>query len=202
MYEWMPGSRRSSNFLKNFTHNLASSIKCCKEMPKSDEQRYKRPQATCSEQNKSSQSHLGRVRRYPHVGECTLPLRVLAVACTMRNKRLRDVMGALRGITERYRRVAHRYRTLWNVTERYRALRDVTERCRSVMGCCRALRTSRSVAWRYGTLRSVTKLLRNVTERLPKYQFCPSLTEFKILLITKMSACVLFVTLCCLIPPP
>jgi len=32
---------------------------------------------------KSSQSHLGRARRYSHVGECTLPLRVLAVACTM-----------------------------------------------------------------------------------------------------------------------
>jgi len=27
------------------------------------------------------QSNLGRVRRYPHVGEYTLPLRVLAVQC-------------------------------------------------------------------------------------------------------------------------
>jgi len=30
-------------------------------------------------------SHIGRARRYPHVGECTLPLRVLAVACTAYN---------------------------------------------------------------------------------------------------------------------
>jgi len=60
--------------------------------------------------NKSSQSHLGRARRYPHVGECTLPLRVLAVACTVHNKALRDIMGALRGITERYR-------VLWDVVK-------------------------------------------------------------------------------------
>jgi len=33
--------------------------------------------------NKSPQSHLGIARRYPHVGECILPLRVLAVAYTM-----------------------------------------------------------------------------------------------------------------------
>jgi len=33
---------------------------------------------------------------------CTLPLRVLAAACTMRNEALRDVMGALRDVTERY----------------------------------------------------------------------------------------------------
>ena len=39
--------------------------------------------------NKSSQRHLGRVRRYPHVGECTLPLCVLAVACRMCNELLR-----------------------------------------------------------------------------------------------------------------
>jgi len=39
------------------------------------------------------QSHLGRARRYPHVGECTVPLRVLAVACTMRNEALRSVAG-------------------------------------------------------------------------------------------------------------
>jgi len=38
------------------------------------------------------QSHLGRVCRYPHVGECTLPLRVLAVVCTVRNEALRSVI--------------------------------------------------------------------------------------------------------------
>ena len=37
------------------------------------------------------QSHMGRARPYRHVGECTLPLRVLAVACTMRNEALRSV---------------------------------------------------------------------------------------------------------------
>ena len=36
------------------------------------------------------QSHLGRARRYPHVGKCTFPLHVLAVACTMRNEALRE----------------------------------------------------------------------------------------------------------------
>jgi len=48
--------------------------------------------------NKSSQSHLGRARHYPHIRECTLPLRVLAVACTMRN----EAYGALRIVTEHY----------------------------------------------------------------------------------------------------
>ena len=32
------------------------------------------------------QSHLGRARRYPHVGECTLPLRVLAVYNAQRHE--------------------------------------------------------------------------------------------------------------------
>jgi len=41
------------------------------------------------------QSHLGRVRRYPHVGECTLPLRVLAVAYAMRNEALLERYGTL-----------------------------------------------------------------------------------------------------------
>jgi len=63
---------------------------------------------------------LGRVRRYPHVGECTLPLCVLAVACTMHNEgygALRDVMSALPGVMERYGSVVHRYMTLRNVAE-------------------------------------------------------------------------------------
>jgi len=55
------------------------------------------------------QSHLGRARRYPHVGEYTFPLFVLAVACTMCNK-------ALRIVTRRYRTLRERYGAL---TERY-----------------------------------------------------------------------------------
>jgi len=67
---------------------------------------------TCSISFSTSppQSHLGRV------GECTFPLRVLPVACTMRNEALPSVTGALRGVTERYRSAAHRCRTLRNVT--------------------------------------------------------------------------------------
>jgi len=51
----------------------------------------------------------------PHVGQCTLSLCVLAVACTMHNEALRK-----------------RYRALQNVTERCRTLRDVTKRYGSV----------------------------------------------------------------------
>ena len=47
---------------------------------------------------------------------------VLAVACTILNEALRDVMGALRGDMERS----------------YRALRDALERCRSIVGYCGA----------------------------------------------------------------
>jgi len=55
------------------------------------------------------QSHLGRVCRYPQVGECTLPLHVLAVVCTVHNETLQDVMGALQGVTECYGSIAHHY---------------------------------------------------------------------------------------------
>jgi len=64
------------------------------------------------------------VRHYPHLGECTLLLRVLAVACTMRNEALRSVTGcygSVTGLMERYGSVA--VGTLWNFTERL----DVTE---------------------------------------------------------------------------
>ena len=57
-------------------------------------------------QTSPPQSHFGRARRYPHVGECTLLLRVLAVACTMRIEALRDVTGALRSS---YRTLRNRY---------------------------------------------------------------------------------------------
>jgi len=66
--------------------------------------------------NKSSQSHLGRARRYPHVRECTLPLRVLAIACRMRNEALRSVMGRCGSVTGRYRTLRERYGAL---TQRY-----------------------------------------------------------------------------------
>jgi len=36
-------------------------------------------------------NHLGRARLYPHIRECTLPLCVLAVVCTMRNEVLRSI---------------------------------------------------------------------------------------------------------------
>ena len=66
---------------------------------------------------------MGTARRYPIVEEYTVPLRVLAVACTMRNEALRDVMGAyvtgccgaLRNITEHCGTFGH-YGAL---TERY-----------------------------------------------------------------------------------
>ena len=58
----------------------------------------------------------GVLRRYPHVGECTLPLRVLAVARTMHYE-------ALRGVTGRYWSVTGQYGTLW-------------KRYGSAMGCC------------------------------------------------------------------
>jgi len=56
------------------------------------------------------QSHLGRACRYPDVGECTVPLRVLAVASIMRNE-------ALWSVTGRYRSITGRYGTLQSFTE-------------------------------------------------------------------------------------
>ena len=66
------------------------------------------------------QSHLGRACCEPHVGECTLPLRVLAVACTMRNEALQSVTGRYVSVTRRYRTLRKRYMgccgALWNIT--------------------------------------------------------------------------------------
>jgi len=42
-------------------------------------------------QTSPPRSHLGRARHYPHIEEYTLPLCVLAVVCTMRNKALRSI---------------------------------------------------------------------------------------------------------------
>ena len=51
---------------------------------------------------KSPTSHLEKACPYPHFGECTLPLRVLAVACTMRNEALRSVTGRYGTLRNRY----------------------------------------------------------------------------------------------------
>jgi len=52
------------------------------------------------------QIHLGRVRRYPDIGECTLPLRVLVVVCTMRNEALRNVTELLRNVMQPLRKTS------------------------------------------------------------------------------------------------
>jgi len=96
------------------------------------------------------QSHLGRAHRYPHVGECTVPLPVLAVACTMHNE-------ALRHITERYGSTVHRYGTLRNVTEHRGTLWNVIEVLRKryrVLPSVNITKHYRSIMelLRYGTL--------------------------------------------------
>ena len=69
----------------------------------------------------SPQSHLGRVRRYPHVGECTLPLPVLAVACTIRNEALWSVTRRYGSVTGRHETLRQRYGAL---TERYETVTE------------------------------------------------------------------------------
>ena len=49
------------------------------------------------------QNNLGRVHRYPHVRECTLPLRVLAVLCA-------TLQNCYRSNTERYRAITEQLR--------------------------------------------------------------------------------------------
>jgi len=56
------------------------------------------------------QSHLGRVHRYPQVREWTLLLHVLAVACTMRNQ-------ALWNVVDHYGMLWHSYARYGTVTE-------------------------------------------------------------------------------------
>ena len=61
---------------------------------------------TIRKRNKSSPKSFGKSVSLPHVGVCTLPLRVLAVACTMRNEALRSVAwryGTLRNRYGKYR---------------------------------------------------------------------------------------------------
>jgi len=67
---------------------------------------HERIYATCKKEQVFPQSHLGRARRYPQVGECTLPLRMLVVTCrgpTMHNEALRKRYRALRNVTEALR---------------------------------------------------------------------------------------------------
>ena len=104
------------------------------------------------------QYHLGRACRYPHIEECTLPLLVLAVACTMYNEALRKHYGSVTGC---YEIIQKRCTSLRNVMEHYRSLQDVTEHYGSVMGCCGALR---NITERCGTLWNITEALWIVTE--------------------------------------
>jgi len=113
---------------------------------------------------------------------------------------LQDVIGALHSITEHYGRriITGSYGTLehcemlrnvlealWGVAEHYGTLWSMEH--------CVMLRNVMEAKWIvtecYG---SVTELLRNVTKRSWKISILP---------INKMSACMLFVTLCRLISP-
>jgi len=59
-----------------------------------------------SNNNKSSPKSFGKSASLPHVGECTLSLCVLAVACIMRNKALQKRYG---GVTKSYGSAAHHW---------------------------------------------------------------------------------------------
>ena len=103
-------------------------------------------------------SHLGGAHSYHHVGECTLPLGVLAAACTMRNEALRKRYRALRNVTGALRIVTGHYRMLRNVIERCGTLQNVRKRCGNVTGYCGPLR---NIKERCGTLQDVTGALQS-----------------------------------------
>jgi len=108
------------------------------------------------------QSHLGTARRYPHLGECTLPLHTLAVACTMRNEALRTLReryGALQNVMEVLQIVTGRYETLQSIAERYGTL-GLQKRRGSFTRCFQALRNIMEHCW---TLRNVTEPLRKIS---------------------------------------
>jgi len=65
-------------------------------------------------------------------------------------------MGAYQGVMERYGSTAHRYGTLWNITQRCRTLQNVAEALQGVG--CEALWNSMEQSC--GTLRNVTEALR------------------------------------------
>jgi len=55
-----------------------------------------------------------------HVGECTLPLHVLAVQCAM----LQNIMGALQNVARSYGNFTECY---WTLRKRYMTLENVTK---------------------------------------------------------------------------
>jgi len=92
-------------------------------------------------------------KRYPHVGECALPLRVLSVAFTMHNKaeHYGSITELLRNVTELLRK----YRFCASLIEFCSSLKSWHE-CSS-LHCAvqfpRTLRNDGIVADNYGTLR-------------------------------------------------
>ena len=86
------------------------------------------------------QSNLGRAHHYPHVGECTLPLRVLAVQCAT----LWNCYGTL---------LKHH----GSITEHYGMLRIVTE---ALQNCCKAWWNVTEPLWNAAKLRGIMETLR------------------------------------------
>jgi len=86
------------------------------------------------------QSHFGKARHYP-IRECTLPLRVLAVACTMRNEALWKRYGMLQ---ERYETLQKR---CGSVIEWCGALRNIMEHCGTLRKCCGSLHNVTGALW-------------------------------------------------------
>jgi len=113
------------------------------------------------------QSHLGRAHRYPHIGECTFPLLLLAVACTMCNEVLWKHYGTLQ---ERHKMLRKRCTSLGHDTERYRALRDVTERYGSITGCGGVLQNITEALWKScGVLCSIMEHYRASKDVMERY---------------------------------
>jgi len=92
--------------------------------------------AVCIYLTSPPQSHLGRACCYPHIGECTVPLYVLAVACKMRNEVLWKRYGMLWKHYGTIPNITECHCMLWNlwkcygvlqiIMEHYGALRDIT----------------------------------------------------------------------------
>jgi len=95
------------------------------------------------------QSYLGRAHHYPHIGECTLSLRVLAVTCTMHYKVLRKHYGALQ----------NRCASLQNVTEHYGTFGSIAEALQGVL-------VLQSVTKHYGALQDVTECYESITKNI------------------------------------
>jgi len=74
---------------------------------------------------KFSPKSFGKSASLLHVGECTLPLCVPAVACTICNEALWSIMGRYGSITRYYGKLRKHCASLWDVTEWHKALRDI-----------------------------------------------------------------------------